>query len=124
MAPHVTGKPRGRLHHVAARFTRIHNGQNLTFNPSCNERGEFAVPVTVPKVAGLLTPAAGCPMMTVFGVLKDSARNSSALVSRILNSRKIDASTFQDAEPRIAYRPKLPKVYGAGAAKAAVLNHL
>ena len=53
-----------------------HNDQNLTFKPSCSDRGEFAVPVTVPNVAGLLTFAAGFPMMTVFRVLKDSARNS------------------------------------------------
>ena len=59
--------------------------QKISFNPSCNERDAFAVLVTVPNVDRVLTFAAGWFMMTVLGKLKDSARNSSALVSRNLN---------------------------------------
>src|SRR5216683_2364720 len=96
--------------------------QKITFNPSCSDRGELATPVTLAKFGSRTFPF-GVPRITVFGKLNDSARNSNDRFSRKRNDRKIDKSTFQKADVRCAYRPRFPKVYWPGAAKAALLNH-
>src|SRR3982751_1888487 len=95
----------------------------MSLSPSCRDRGWFAVLVTRPKLGSRTLPL-GVPMITTLGVLNDSARNSIWRVSMNRKLRKTEASTFQYAEVRIRYRPRFPKVYGAGAANADVLNHL
>src|SRR6266478_6275536 len=96
--------------------------QKMTLRPSCSDLGEFAMPVILPKLGSSTFPL-GTPRITVFGKLNDSARNSIDRFSKNGNCRKMEKSMFQNDDDRIAYRPRFPNLYAAGAANAALLNH-
>src|SRR5487761_1883999 len=65
----------------------------------------------------------GTPQVGVLVTLNASNRNSSCLVSVNGNMRNRERSRFVKASALSALRPRFPKVYGAGTANAALLNH-